>query len=63
MEELERLRKQTEAARVQVAQSTVQKHNALEARLQKVRDRKRAKLGLPPISKTAFNVHQLTCLI
>lgn len=50
MEELERLRKQTEAARAQVVQSTAQKRDTLEARLQKVRDRKRAKLGLPPLS-------------
>ena len=57
MEELERLRQQTEAARAQVAQSAVQKRDAMEARLQKVRDRKRAKLGLGPKSTIRFYIH------
>ena len=52
MEELERIRKQTEAARAQTAQTSTDKRSALEARLKKVRDRKRKNLGLPPLSKT-----------
>ncbi|XP_057374445.2 LOW QUALITY PROTEIN: coiled-coil domain-containing protein 174-like [Daphnia carinata] len=51
MEELERIRKQTEMARAQTAQTSLDKQSALEARLKKVRDRKRQKLGLPPLSK------------
>lgn len=51
MEELEGIRKQTEAARAQIAQTSTDKQSALEARLKKVRDRKRQKMGLPPLSK------------
>lgn len=51
MEELERIRRQTETARAQTAQTSSVKLSALEERLKKVRDRKRAKLGLPPLSK------------
>lgn len=51
MEELERIRKQTEAARAQTTQTSTDKQSALEERLKKVRDRKRKKLGLPPLSK------------
>lgn len=51
MEELDKIRRQTEAARVQTAQASTDKQSALEARLKKVRDRKRQKLGLPPLSK------------
>ncbi|XP_046654324.1 coiled-coil domain-containing protein 174-like isoform X1 [Daphnia pulicaria] len=50
MEELERIRKLTEAARAQTTQTSADKQSALEARLKKVRDRKRQKLGLPPLS-------------
>ena len=55
MEELETIRKQTEAARKQTAQTNSDKQLALEARLKKVRDRKRQKLGLPPLSKNRFS--------
>lgn len=41
-----------------MAQSAVQKRDAMEARLQKVRDRKRAKLGLPPKSNVRFHHSQ-----
>ncbi|KAI9556970.1 hypothetical protein GHT06_016764 [Daphnia sinensis] len=51
MEELERIRKQTETARAQTAQTSMDKQSALEARLKKVRDRKRQKLGLPPLKE------------
>ncbi|KZS11786.1 Coiled-coil domain-containing protein 174 [Daphnia magna] len=51
MEELERIRKQTEMARAQTAQTSLDKQSALEARLKKVRDRKRQKLGLPPLKE------------
>lgn len=51
MEELERIRKQTEMARAQTTQTSSDKQSALEVRLKKVRDRKRQKLGLPPLSK------------
>ncbi len=50
MEELKRIRKLTEAARAQTTQTSADKQSALEARLKKVRDRKRQKLGLPPLS-------------
>lgn len=51
MEELDKIRRQTEAAREQTARTSTDKQLALEARLKKVRDRKRQKLGLPPLSK------------
>lgn len=54
MEELENIRRQTEAARTLTAQVVNDKQAALEARLKKVRDRKRQKLGLPPLSKEEF---------
>ena len=50
MEELEKIRLQTEAARSQTSKSASQKKAALEARLKKVRDLKRQRMGLKPLS-------------
>lgn len=50
MEELEQLRRGTEASRAAAATTAVTKRQALDARLKKIRDRKRQKLGLPPLS-------------
>ena len=54
MAELDRLRRQTENSRSAAAQSAEAKKAALDARLKKVRERKRQKLGLPPLSEFFF---------
>lgn len=54
MQELEKSRRQTESARAQTAQTSSLKQTALNQRLMKVRQRKRQKLGLPPLDEKAF---------
>lgn len=51
MEELDNLRRQTETGRAAAVSAASTKRAALDARLKKVRERKRQKLGLPPLSK------------
>jgi len=54
MQELEKTRKETESIRSQSAQTSSLKQAALNQRLMKVRQRKRQKLGLPPLDEKAF---------
>lgn len=56
MEELEKIRLQTEAARTQTSKSASQKKAALEARLKKVRDLKRLRMGLKPLSRFLYPI-------
>ncbi len=51
MEELDNLRRQTETGRAAAVSAASTKRAALDARLKRVRERKRQKLGLPPLSK------------
>ena len=51
MEELERIRAQTESARNQSAALTYQKQVAMNKRLLKIRQKKRMKMGLAPLGK------------
>jgi len=60
MSQLERMRQQTEAARSQQAASTAKKQSALQARLLKVKQKKRAKLGLPALGETSIVRSPLT---
>ena len=58
MQELEKSRRQTESARAQTAQTSSLKQTALNQRLMKVRQRKRQKLGLPPLGNVIlFKYH------
>ena len=55
MEELEKIRKETESIRAQSAQTSGLKQAVLNQRLMKVRQRKRQKLGLPPLGSCYFS--------
>ena len=55
MQELEKIRKETESVRAQSAQTSGLKKAALNQRLMKVRQRKRQKLGLPPLGNDHLN--------
>ena len=60
MSQLERMRQQTEAARSQQAASSAKKQSALQARLLKVKQKKRAKLGLPALGEPSIVRSPLT---
>ena len=55
MEELEQIRLQTETARAQTSKTAAQKKAAMEARLKKVRDLKRQRMGLKPLSMYIYS--------